>query len=124
MPLHPLTGLVPMRVFTYLLLLYTMAMFAVHLVSAWILRRQWISEIALLRFEATYYVMLVAYAVMVRTRGLVIAVAVLAVIHLSVWAVYEARRPAAAAPSTLVAVQVFDLGEALALAWIAWTLLA
>ncbi len=112
-----------MRAFAYFLLLYTAAMFTVHLVSAWILRRHWISEIALLRFEATYYVMLVAYALVVRTRGLIIAVAVLAVIHFSVWAIYEARRPAPAAPSTLVAVQVFDWGEAAVLGFIAWTLL-
>ncbi len=113
-----------MRAFAYFLLLYTAAMLAIHVASAWILRRHWISEIALLRFEAAYYVMLVAYAVMVRTPWLVIAVAVLAAIHLAVWAVYEARRPAAAAPSTLVAVQIFDLGEAFVLAWIAWMLLA
>ncbi len=114
-----------MRTFGQLLLLYTFAMFGVHLVGAPLLRRRWVSEIGLLRFEAVYYALLVVYRVVVCTRGLVIAVAVLAAIHFTVWAIYEARRPQGpASRRTLLAVQVFDLGEAVALAGIAWLLLA
>ncbi len=105
------------------MLVYTIAMLAVHLLSAWLLRRRWVTAIALLRFEALYYVLLSAYAVLVHTRRLAFAVAILGTIHLAVWVTYEVRRPAAAPSNrTLVAVQVFDWGEAVALLWIAYIL--
>ncbi len=112
-----------MRALAQIVLLYSVAMLGVHLVSSWILRRRWVSEVALLRFEAAYYALLVAYVAWTRTRGLMVAIAVLAAIHLVVWVAYEVKRPAASSKGTLIAVQVFDWGEAVALGWIAWWLM-
>ena len=104
------------------MLVLTLAMLALHLVSATALRRGWVSALALLRAEAAYYVALIAFAALYEMRPLLIAAAVLGGLHLSAWIASERRRDqlrGTPTSKTLFAVQIFDSLEAVALAVIA-----
>lgn len=107
----------------YLLVAATAAMFALHLVSAPLLRRG-VPAVTLLRWEGAYYVLLLASLLVPDFRRLLIPAIVLAVIHFSAWA-YTERRPSTEPPSPgiLRAVQVFDATEAVVLVWIAIAIL-
>ncbi len=118
-----------MRVFTQFVLLYTLIMLAAHLVSSWLLRRRWVRASALLRFEGAYYLALVAYVASARAHALIVPVAVLAIIHFGVWAMAEAKPSSVVVADgrttrALIAVQIFDWAEALALVWIGWRILS
>lgn len=107
------------------MLVLTFAMLALHLFTATALRRHWVSAMALLRIEAAYYVVLVSYLVFHRTRFLLIAGLSLAAIHLALWLHGELRRSKSAGltRATLVAVQLFDSLEAVALGAIVYVLI-
>lgn len=118
-----------------ILLLWTIAMLAVHLSSRQLVERMWepgqnrlawLTVNSLVRFEGLYYIAAVIYAVMARRAALFVPIAVLAVIHFAVWAAVERRSDAPVAASErkrlLDRIQIFDWGESLALVYIAWWL--
>ena len=105
--------------FRYLLLAATAAMFALHLASGALLRRG-IRAVILLRFEGAYYVVILLALAVPAFRGVMWPALVLAALHFAAWAYSEARpEPGIPRPGVLMAVQIFDWAEAVALAWIA-----
>lgn len=119
-------------------------MLGLHLASRPILRRafrspasrpSWLSATNIVRFEAGYYVALFAYACFARAESVWIPLAVLGVIHVAGWLFTEVRRTALASVASvlsqetsrleriLAGIQVFDLAEALALAYMGWKLI-
>ncbi len=125
-----------MRFTSVLLLAFTAAMVLVHLTSGRLLRRAWTQEapgwlsvLNIFRFEGVYYLALMAYVVWQRGRFLLIPLVVMAVLHVTGWAMAERRREwltdaggATARARILLGVQVFDLAETVVLAYIAWVL--
>lgn len=124
-----------MTVIAAILLLWTVIMLAVHLRSRRLVeralrpeaeRQTWLTLAALARFEGVYYVVAVIYGAVERQRALLSVIAALALIHLVVWALVE-RRPnwqiaASRRKEFLDRLQAFDLGESVALVYIAWRL--
>lgn len=125
-----------MKLATALLLLFTLAMVMVHLTSGRLLRRawsgmapRWLSVLSIFRFEAMYYVGLMAYVAWQRSRFLLAPLVGMAVLHLAGWALAEARPGwlakaggATARTRILTGVQAFDLAETVVLVYIAWVL--
>ncbi len=116
-----------MRLWAQVLLGLTLAMLALHLVTYFVLRH--VSAKALVRAEAAYYLVLIAYVALARRGDLVLAAVVLGAIHWAAWIIAERRAAWVAegivqAPRALIALQVFDWAEAVALAFVAWRLLA
>lgn len=126
-----------MKLATGLLLAFTVAMVAVHLTSARLLRRAWgerppawLSALNIFRFEGLYYVALMAYVTWQRSRFLLAPLVIMAVLHVVGWALAE-QRPGwlagtggtAARARILAGVQVFDLAETVVLLYIGWVLL-
>lgn len=111
-----------MRIYTILLLAYTAAMLALHLVTTLALRR--VSARTLLRFEAIYYAALLGY-VAAGGRALLWPAVILGAIHLAGWVISETR-PAyvhhVASARVATAVQIFDWAEAVVLIYIGWRL--
>lgn len=118
-----------------ILLLWTIAMLAVHLKSRQLVERMWVpgqnriawlSVNSLVRFEGLYYIAAVLYAIVERRAALFAPIAVLAVIHFAVWAAVERRSnwPTATAErkQLLDRIQIFDWGESVVLVYIAWWL--
>lgn len=126
-----------MKLATALLLAFTLAMVAVHLTSDRLLRRawreparSWLNVLNIFRFEGAYYLALMAYVAWQGSRFLLAPLIIMAVLHVAGWAVAEKRRGWLVNPSgeavwarILAGVQVFDLGETVVLAYIAWVLL-
>ena len=105
--------------FRYLLLAATAAMFVLHLASGVLLRRG-IRAVTLLRFEGAYYAVILAALAVPAFRGVLWPAMVLAALHFAAWAYSEARpEPGVPRRSVLMAVQIFDWAEAIALAWMA-----
>lgn len=100
----------------------TAMMFALHLVSAPLLRRG-VRAVTLLRWEMAYYALLIAALFVPEFHRVLIPALVLAALHFGTWA-YTELRPTTELPSPglLRAVQGFDSAEALVLVWIAVTL--
>lgn len=126
-----------MNLSAWILLVWTVAMLAVHLRSRQLIERMWrpgqrrlawLTLNSLVRFEGLYYIAAVIYAVIERRAALFVPIAVLAVIHFVVWAAVERRAdfPAAASErkQLLDRIQIFDWGESVALVYIAWWLAA
>ncbi len=128
-----------MKTFSLVLLGLTVGMIATHLATPFLLRRAFVGNdsrrrflaLVLLRWEAFYYASFLAYVAVFRSLPLAIAAAVLGTIHLGAWA-YGEFRPAALNAVTetggrnglLSGVELFDLGEAVVLVWIAIRLAA
>ena len=95
----------------------TAAMFALHLVTGRLLRAG-VRALKLLRFEAAYYVFLLA-AVAAGMRELLFPGVLLGAIHLAAW-IYGEKKMVGNALSrrVMAAVQWFDWSEAVVLAWI------
>lgn len=124
-----------MAVVAAILLLWTAVMLAVHLGSRRLVGRAlkteaerpaWLTLAGLVRFEGVYYVVALIYGAVEGQHALLIVIAALALIHLVVWALVE-RRPnwqigASRQKSFLDRLQAFDLGESVALIYIAWRL--
>jgi hypothetical protein len=118
------------------LLAFTAAMVAVHLTSGRLLRWAWaggapgwLNVRNIFRFEAAYYVALMAYVVWGKGRFLLAPLLAMAVLHIGGWAVAEGRRGwlvesggEAARARILKGVQIFDLGETVVLVYVAWVL--
>ncbi len=102
----------------YLLLIATAAMFLLHLVSAPLLRRG-VRGVTLLRWEAVYYALLLAGLVLPAFRRVTIAAVILGTLHVAAWIYTEREKPVVPGERLLMAVRVFDAGEAIVLAWIA-----
>lgn len=125
-----------MKPVTALLLLFTLAMVAVHLTSGRLLRRvwagrapRWLSALNIFRFEGIYYLALMAYVVWQHSRFLLFPLLIMAALHLAGWVVAERRRGwlvnaggEAARARILTRIQAFDLAETVVLAYIAWML--
>ncbi len=121
-----------MAAFTWLLIVFTAAMFALHLTSGRLLRRalagnrssSGLTVVNIVRFEAVYYAVLAVYVALRPSVTLLIPLIVLGVIHLLAWIVAEgAHNLASSLPArTIALVQGFDWGEALVLVWIGWRL--
>ena len=125
-----------MKLVTALLLLFTLAMVAVHLTSGQLLRRawsgrvpRWLSVLSIFRFEAIYYLGLMGYVAWQRSRFLLAPLVVMAVLHVAGWALAEARPGwlvnaggQAGRTRILAGVQAFDLAETVVLVYIAWVL--
>ena len=125
-----------MKLVTVLLLLFTLAMVAVHLTSGQLLRRawsggapRWLSVLSIFRFEAIYYLGLMGYVAWQRSRFLLAPLVVMAVLHVAGWALAEARPGwlvnaggQAGRARILAGVQAFDLAETVVLVYIAWVL--
>jgi hypothetical protein len=125
-----------MRLASALLLAFTAAMILVHLTSGRLLRKawageapRWLSTLNIFRFEGIYYLALMAYAAWQHGRFLLVPLIVMAVLHVTGWAVAERRREwlanaggEAARSRILVGVQAFDLAETVVLVYIAWVL--
>lgn len=96
----------------------TGAMLALHLASTFLLR-QGIRPVTLLRWEAIYYVLLLAALALPSFRRLFVPAIVLAAVHLSAW-LYVEKHPPATPPNRRVlrGVLLFDSAEAVVLAWI------
>jgi len=107
-----------------LLLGATAAMFALHLITGRLLRAG-VRGVVLLRWEAAYYTLLLGALAAPALRAVLIPAVALAALHFAAW-VYGERKLAPAGAlrrNTILAIQAFDWGEALALAWIGWTVL-
>jgi len=110
-------------VLRYLLLAATAAMFILHLATAPLLRRG-IRAVTLLRFEIAYYVLLLAALAVPAFRRVLVPAIILTALHLAAWIYSEIHREQGVPrPGVLRAVQVFDTGEAVVLAFIAFLLL-
>ncbi len=102
----------------YLLLIATASMFLLHLVSARLLRRG-VWAVTLLRWEAAYYALLLAALTLPAFRKVTIPAVVLGALHIAAWLYTEREKPVVLGERLLMAVRVFDAGEAIVLAWIA-----
>lgn len=97
-------------------------MIGLHLCTTVLLKRG-VRAVTLLRLEITYYVLLLLTLSFPTFRIVVVPAIVLAGIHAAAWIYSESHR-GDKVPSrpVLTAVQLFDSGEAVALAWIAYRL--
>lgn len=109
-------------VLRYVLLAATVAMIGLHLCTTLLLKRG-VRAVTLLRVEIAYYVLLLVALAFPAFRIVLAPAVVLAGIHAAAWMYSEVNRDNAV-PSrpVLIGVQVFDSGEAVALAWIAYGL--
>ena len=119
-----------------LLLLFTLAMIAVHLISGRLLRRiwaghapTWLSVVNIFRFEGVYYLALMAYVAWQHSLFLLAPLIAMAVLHVAGWVLAEQRHGSwvtgggvAARDRILIGVQAFDLAETVVLVYIAWVL--
>lgn len=97
----------------------TAAMIALHLITGKLLKAG-VRGVTLLRWEAAYYALLLA-AVAAGMREVLIPAVALGAIHLAGWVYGEKKLVHGASAlrgNLLIAVQIFDWGEAVALAWI------
>ena len=105
------------------LVVVTSAMFALHLASTTLLKHG-VRAVTLLRWEITYYVLLLGAVILPPFRGLLIPAVVLAVLHFGAWTYSELHREQGIPrPQVLRAVTLFDSAEAIVLAWILIALL-
>src|SRR5579864_4008010 len=114
-----------MKLATVLLLLFTLAMIAVHLTSGRLLRRiwaghasPWLTAVNIFRFEGVYYLALMAYVAWQHSLFLLAPLLGMAVLHVAGWVLAERRHDwlasgggVAARDRILIGVQAFDLAE-------------